>query len=129
LFINPREVDAGRLRLLQLDPTTVKALRAASGLTRERLEAAYAYLLAYPLLSLTVLRQGDEFPAGDHRPGGRISGAAPECAKLRAPLVDRLVAGDDPALGEEILNTTKAEMESKVSTIAPFAVRSEPMTP
>ena len=40
---------------------TVKELRAAIGLTRERLEAAYAYLLAYPLLGLTVLRQGDEF--------------------------------------------------------------------
>ena len=36
-------------------------MRAAIGLTRERLEAAYAYLLAYPLLGLTVLRQGDEF--------------------------------------------------------------------
>jgi hypothetical protein len=35
---------------------TVKELRAAIGLTRERLEAAYAYLLAYPLLGLTVLR-------------------------------------------------------------------------
>ena len=34
---------------------TVKELRAAIGLTRERLEAAYAYLLAYPLLGLTVL--------------------------------------------------------------------------
>ena len=40
---------------------TVKELRAAIGLTRERLEAAYAYLLGYPLLGLTVLRQGDEF--------------------------------------------------------------------
>jgi segregation and condensation protein B len=40
---------------------TVRELRAAIGLTRERLEAAYAYLLAYPVLGLTVLRQGDEF--------------------------------------------------------------------
>jgi segregation and condensation protein B len=41
---------------------TVRELRAAIGLTRERLEAAYAYLLEYPLLGLTVLRQGgDEF--------------------------------------------------------------------
>jgi hypothetical protein len=32
---------------------TVKELRAAIGLTRERLEAAYAYLLEYPLLGLT----------------------------------------------------------------------------
>ena len=40
---------------------TVRELRAAIGLTRERLEAAYAYLLAYPLLGLTVLRHGDEF--------------------------------------------------------------------
>ncbi|MDQ6670584.1 MAG: SMC-Scp complex subunit ScpB, partial [Chloroflexota bacterium] len=40
---------------------TVRELRAAIGLTRERLEAAYAYLLDYPLLGLTVMRQGDEF--------------------------------------------------------------------
>jgi segregation and condensation protein B len=40
---------------------TVKELRAAIGLTRERLEAAYAYLLDYPLLGLTVMREGDEF--------------------------------------------------------------------
>ena len=40
---------------------TVKELRAAIGPTRERFEAAYAYLLDYPLLGLTVLRQGDEF--------------------------------------------------------------------
>jgi hypothetical protein len=40
---------------------TVKELRAAIGLTRERLEAAYAYLLEYPLLGLTLLRHGDEF--------------------------------------------------------------------
>ena len=39
---------------------TVKELRAAIGLTRERLEAAYAYLFEYPLLGLTVLWQGDE---------------------------------------------------------------------
>jgi segregation and condensation protein B len=39
---------------------TVKELRAALALTRERLEAAYAYLLAYPLPGLTVLRHGDE---------------------------------------------------------------------
>jgi segregation and condensation protein B len=41
--------------------STVKELRATIGLTRERLEAAYAYLLEYPLLGLTVMRQGDEF--------------------------------------------------------------------
>jgi segregation and condensation protein B len=40
---------------------TVKELRAAIGLTRERLEAAYVYVLAYPLLGLTELRHGDEF--------------------------------------------------------------------
>jgi len=40
---------------------TVQELRAAIGLTRERLEAAYAYPLGYPLLGRTVLRQGDEF--------------------------------------------------------------------
>jgi hypothetical protein len=35
-------------------------------------------------------------------------------SELRAPLADRLVADDDPAFGEEILNVTKAEMEPKV---------------
>src|SRR5437870_10648079 len=34
-------------------------------------------------------------------------------AELRAPLTVRLVADDDPAFGEEILNVTKAEMEPK----------------
>jgi len=43
---------------------TVKELRAAIGLTRERLEAAYAFLLEYPLLGLTVLRQGDGSDGG-----------------------------------------------------------------
>ena len=59
---------------------TVKELRAAIGLTRERLEAAYAYLLEYPLLGLTVHAPGRRVPAGDQRPGGRLGGAAPECA-------------------------------------------------
>jgi hypothetical protein len=35
-------------------------------------------------------------------------------AELRAPLADRLVADNDPAFGEEILNVTKAEMKPKV---------------
>ena len=35
--------------------------KATSCLARERLEAAYAYLLEYPLLGLAVMRQGDEF--------------------------------------------------------------------
>ena len=39
---------------------TVKELRAATGMTRERLEAAYEYLLEHPPLGLAVQRQGDE---------------------------------------------------------------------
>jgi segregation and condensation protein B len=39
---------------------TVKELRAAIGITRERLEAAYEYLQNYPLLGLAVQRHGDE---------------------------------------------------------------------
>jgi segregation and condensation protein B len=39
---------------------TVRELRAAIGFTRERLEAAYEYLLEYPLLGLTIERHGDE---------------------------------------------------------------------
>jgi segregation and condensation protein B len=39
---------------------TVKELRAATGITRERLEAAYEYLLANPPLGLLVQRQRDE---------------------------------------------------------------------
>ena len=39
---------------------TVKALRAAVGLSRERLEDAYQFLLANPPLGLAVQRQGDE---------------------------------------------------------------------
>jgi chromosome segregation and condensation protein ScpB len=35
--------------------------KATSCLARERLEAAYAYLLEYPLLGLAVMPQGDEF--------------------------------------------------------------------
>ena len=35
-------------------------------------------------------------------------------AELCAPLADRLVADDDPAFGEEILNVTKAEMKAKI---------------
>jgi hypothetical protein len=35
-------------------------------------------------------------------------------AELRAPLANRLVADDDPAFGKQILNVTKAQMESKV---------------
>jgi hypothetical protein len=35
-------------------------------------------------------------------------------AELGAPLSDRLVADDDPALSEEVLYVTKAEMEAKV---------------
>jgi segregation and condensation protein B len=40
---------------------TVKELRGATGMTRERLEAAYAYLLERPPLGLAIQRQGDEF--------------------------------------------------------------------
>jgi segregation and condensation protein B len=40
---------------------TVKELRGATGMTRERLEAAYDYLLENPPLGLAVQRQGDEF--------------------------------------------------------------------
>jgi segregation and condensation protein B len=40
---------------------TVKELRAAIGLSRERLEAAYAFLLEQPPLGLAVQRHGDEF--------------------------------------------------------------------
>lgn len=40
---------------------TVKELRAATGMTRERLEAAYEYLLEHPPLGLTIQRQRDEF--------------------------------------------------------------------
>jgi segregation and condensation protein B len=40
---------------------TVKELRAAIGLSRERLEAAYAYLLEHPPLGLAVQRHGEEF--------------------------------------------------------------------
>ena len=39
---------------------TVKELRAAVGLSRERLEAAYDYLLEHPPLGLAVQRLGDE---------------------------------------------------------------------
>jgi len=39
---------------------SVKELRAATGITRERLEAAYAYLLEHPPLGLLVQRQRDE---------------------------------------------------------------------
>jgi hypothetical protein len=35
-------------------------------------------------------------------------------SELGAPLSDRLVAHDDPAFGEEILNVTEAEMEAEV---------------
>jgi segregation and condensation protein B len=40
---------------------TVKELRAVSGMTRERLEAAYEYLLAHPPLGLVVQCHRDEF--------------------------------------------------------------------
>jgi len=39
---------------------TVKELRAAIGLTRERLEAAYEYLLEHPPAGLTIQRHRDE---------------------------------------------------------------------
>jgi chromosome segregation and condensation protein ScpB len=39
---------------------TVKELRAATGMTRERLEAAYEFLLAHPPLGLAVQRRRDE---------------------------------------------------------------------
>jgi len=39
---------------------TVKELRAATGMTRERLEAAYEYLLEQPPLGLAVQRQRDD---------------------------------------------------------------------
>jgi segregation and condensation protein B len=39
---------------------TVKELRGATGMTRERLETAYEYLLENPPLGLAVQRQGDE---------------------------------------------------------------------
>jgi chromosome segregation and condensation protein ScpB len=39
---------------------TVKELRGATGMTRERLESAYEYLLDNPPLGLAVQRQGDE---------------------------------------------------------------------
>jgi segregation and condensation protein B len=44
----------------QSQGATVKELRAAIGLTRESLEAAYEYLQTYPLLGLAVERHGDE---------------------------------------------------------------------
>jgi len=40
---------------------TVVELRGAIGMTRERLEAAYEYLLEHPPLGLAIQRQGDEF--------------------------------------------------------------------
>src|SRR6202011_2972612 len=40
---------------------TVVELRGAIGMTRERLEAAHAYLLENPPLGLAIQRQGDEF--------------------------------------------------------------------
>ncbi len=40
---------------------TVKELRGAIGMTRERLEAAYEYLVEDPPLRLAIQRQGDEF--------------------------------------------------------------------
>jgi segregation and condensation protein B len=42
------------------DGATVRELRAAIGLTRERVEAAYEYLLRYPPLGLALLRDRDE---------------------------------------------------------------------
>jgi segregation and condensation protein B len=39
---------------------TVKEIRGATGMPRERLEAAYEYLLAHPPLGLMVQRRGDE---------------------------------------------------------------------
>jgi hypothetical protein len=39
---------------------TVKELRAAIGLSRERLETAYEYLLEHPPLGLAIQRHGDE---------------------------------------------------------------------
>jgi segregation and condensation protein B len=40
---------------------TVVELRGAIGMTRERLETAYEYLLEHPPLGLAIQRQGDEF--------------------------------------------------------------------
>jgi chromosome segregation and condensation protein ScpB len=40
---------------------SVVELRGAIGMTRERLEAAYEYLLEHPPLGLAIQRQGDEF--------------------------------------------------------------------
>jgi segregation and condensation protein B len=40
---------------------SVKELRAAIGLSRERLEEAYAYLLEHPPLGLSVQRHGEDF--------------------------------------------------------------------
>jgi len=39
----------------------VKELRAAIGLSRERLESAYEFLLEHPPLGLSVQRHGEEF--------------------------------------------------------------------
>jgi segregation and condensation protein B len=42
------------------DGATVRELREAIGLTRERFEAAYEYLLAHPPLGLALVRDRDE---------------------------------------------------------------------
>jgi len=49
---------------------------------------------------------------------GSYSSSTQPCSEggteLHAPLADRLVADDDAALGEQILNVTEAEVETKV---------------
>src|SRR6476661_4894241 len=51
----------GVLWVTQSQGATVKELRAAIGITRERLEAAYEYLIEKnPVLGLAVQRHGDE---------------------------------------------------------------------
>jgi segregation and condensation protein B len=50
----------GVLWATALQGATVKELSGATGMTRERLETAYEYLLENPPLGLAVQRQGDE---------------------------------------------------------------------
>jgi hypothetical protein len=72
---------------------TVRELRAAIGLTCERLEAAYAYMLEYPPLGLSVLRHGDELPQIDISQG--IYGQAVDLNGDRFAISPRQVGARD----------------------------------
>jgi hypothetical protein len=80
---------------------TVKELRGAIGLSRERLESVYDFLLVNPPLGLTVQRHGEEFFSRDCSRGRQIDRAA-----FEKTATGGVVQGGTGSAGHHFLSAT-----------------------